>query len=238
MILLLGATGATGQHLLRQLLDGGYTVRTIVRSPHKIPGDLQHHDQLHLIHVSLLELSDAELQRHLQDCTAVVSCLGHTLDFKGIWGKPRRLVTDAVRRLSQAVVARGGDRVVKIILMNTCGVPNPDAGERVSTGERIVTGLLRVAVPPHADNEQAAAFLRKQIGPGHPQIEWVVVRPDTLTTDTQTSPYSVYPSPTRSAIFNAGKTSRTNVAAFMTKLLSDEATWEEWKGRMPALYNS
>jgi hypothetical protein len=97
--------------------------------------------------------------------------------------------------------------------------------------------LIRLLVPPHADNEQAADYLRTEIGDHDPAIEWVAVRPDTLTDETAVTDYDVHPSPVRSAIFNPGKTSRINVAHFMADLITGDATWERWKGQMPVLYN-
>ena len=49
--------------------------------------------------------------------------------------------------------------------------------------------------------------------------------------------YDVHPSPTRSAIFNAGKTSRINVAHLMAELVLGDEVWERWRGQMPVLYN-
>ena len=42
----------------------------------------------------------------------------------------------------------------------------------------------------------------------------------------------------RSPIFNAGKTSRINVANFITELVSNEELWNKWKYRMPVIYNA
>jgi hypothetical protein len=66
----------------------------------------------------------------------------------------------------------------------------------------------------------------------------VAVRPDSLLHEEAVSPYDVFPSPVRSALFNPGQTSRINVGHFMAELISDEALWEEWKGQMPVIYNS
>ena len=53
----------------------------------------------------------------------------------------------------------------------------------------------------------------------------------------EVTPYDVHPSPTRSAIFDAGKTSRINVAHFMALLMTDQAEWSKWRGQMPVIYN-
>ena len=69
-------------------------------------------------------------------------------------------------------------------------------------------------------------------------IEWTAVRPDGLIDEKTVSKYTLHPSPTRSAIFNAGKISRINVAHFMADLITDNNTWNKWKGQMPVIYNS
>jgi len=83
-----------------------------------------------------------------------------------------------------------------------------------------------------------ADYLRTGIGQNHPTIEWAAVRPDGLTDEDEVTPYDVHPSPIRSAIFDAGQTSRINVAHFMAELITDDGMWAEWKGRMPVIYNS
>jgi hypothetical protein len=92
-------------------------------------------------------------------------------------------------------------------------------------------------LPPHADNEDAADYLRTQIGQNDRIIEWAVVRPDALIDEAKTTEISVHPSPIRSAIFDSGKTSRINVGCFMADLISDEELWKRWVGKMPVVYN-
>ncbi len=236
-ILLFGATGATGQLLLEQLLDRGCQVKAIVRSADRLPASAKGHEQLSVVTASLLDLSDAEMAEHAQDCDAVASCLGHNLTWKGIFGHPRRLVTDAARRLCQAIQANQPEQPVKYVLMNTAGNSNRDLSEPISFGQQIVIGLLRLLLPPHVDNEQAADYLRTQIGQNNPKVEWAAVRPDNLIDEETVTDYELHTSPTRSAIFKPGKTSRINVAHFMAELITDEAVWNEWKGQMPVIYN-
>jgi nucleoside-diphosphate-sugar epimerase len=238
IILVVGATGATGKLLVAELLERGHQVRTIVRSPEKMPDTSQQSENLSLIKASLLELSDTEMAQHVAGCDAVASCLGHNLTFRGIYGKPYRLVTDATRRLCDAIKANQPGKPVKYVLMNTADNSNRDLQEPGSFGEKIVLGLLRLMLPPHVDNEQAADHLRVHIGQNDPVIEWAVVRPDTLLDEDEVSDYNVHPSPTRSALFNAGETSRINVAHFMAELIADKPTWEQWRGQMPVIYNA
>jgi len=236
-ILIAGASGATGRLLVKQLLDSGLDVRAIVRSPDNLPDTFKNSEHLSIIHAGILDMSDAEMARHIYGCTAVASCLGHNLTMKGIFGAPHMLVTDATRRLCNAIKSNRPVRPVKFILMNTTGNSNRDLNEQISFSERCVIGLIRLILPPHVDNEKAADSLRIDIGQDDKEIEWVVVRPDTLINEDMVTEYDVHPSPIRSAIFNAGKTSRINVAHFMSELITDNDTWSRWKEQMPVIYN-
>jgi len=235
--LVVGASGATGRLLVEQLLDRGQHVKVIVRSPDKLPESLSDHDHLSVICASVLDLSDAEMAQHLNGCEAVASCLGHNLSWQGIFGHPRRLVTDATRQLCNAIKANKSEMSTKFVLMNTTGNRNRDLHEPISLAQRLVIGLIRMLLPPHADNEMAADYLRTQIGQEDGAIEWVAVRPDGLTNENTVTAYEVHPSPIRSAIFDAGKTSRINVGHFMADLITDVDIWNKWKGQMPVIYN-
>lgn len=235
--LVIGASGSTGRLLVRQLLNRGLNVRVVVRSPGRLPEDVRSHSSLSMIHATVLDLSDAEMAEHVHGCDAVASCLGHNLNLKGIFGRPRMLVTDATRRLCNAIKANRPVKPVRFVLMNTAANSNRDIPERVSLGQKCVIGLNRLLVPPHLDNERAADYLRLKIGQSDGMIEWAAVRPDTLIDESEVSEYDVYSSPIRSAVFNAGKTSRINVANFMATLVADDDMWAKWRGQMPVIYN-
>ncbi len=156
---------------------------------------------------------------------------------RGIFGPPYRLVTAATRRLCEAVRATRPGRPVKFVLMNTTGNRNRDLDEKASWAQRCAIGLICVLVPPQANNEQAAEYLRRGVGPDDPAIQWVVVRPDTLINQDNVTVHDVHPSPTRCPVFDPGKTSRINVAHFMAELIDNAETWGRWAGRMPVIYN-
>ncbi len=236
-ILIAGASGATGRLLVQELLNRGQHVKAIVRSPESLPDNLRNHEFLSIIHASILELSDEEMKQHLSGCTAIASCLGHNLTLKGIYGSPRKLVTNAARRLCDAIRASQPQNPVKFVLMNTAGNSNRDLDEPISFGQRCVVGLIRLLLPPHVDNEQAADYLRTSDSVNDKFVEWVVVRPDTLIDEALVSEYELYPSPARSAIFNPGKTSRINVAHLMADLITNDDSWRKWKGCMPVIYD-
>lgn len=233
-VLVVGASGATGKLVVSQLLSRGVAVTAIVRSLDSLPDNAN----LLKIEASVHSLASTEMASHLKDCNAVVSCLGHNLTFKGMFGKPRWLVTDTVQCICSAISANNIGNTVKVILMNTTGNCNRDIPEVPPLSQRIVVSILRVLLSPHADNEKAANFLRTKIGQDNNAIEWLAVRPDALTDEKEVTKYDVHASPIRNAIFDSGATSRINVANFMTELVLTESLWTKWKGGMPVIYNS
>ncbi len=236
-ILVLGANGATGQLLVKQLLEQGEMVKVIVRSRDSLSDYISHHKNLSIIHRNITDITDEEMVQHVEGCRAVASCLGHNMTLKGLFGPPHRLVTDSVIKICNAIQENNPASPVKVVLMNTTGNRNGDLNEQISFAQKFIIVLLRMLLPPHRDNENAADFLRTHIGQNNTAIEWAAVRPDNLTNETMVSDYEIYPSPTRSAIFDAGKTSRINVGHFMARLITNKATWNDWKGKMPVIYN-
>lgn len=236
-ILVVGASGATGRQLIEQLLIQGHNVKALVRSPEKLPESWKSNERVNIISASLLDLSNTEMMEMTLGCHSIASCLGHNMNWKGIYGQPRKLVTDAARRLCKAIEANKPERPIKYVLMNTTGNNNRDLNEPISFSQKCVIGLLRLLLPPHVDNEKAADYLRTQVGQNNQFIEWVAVRPDGLIDDNGVTDYEIHPSPIRSAIFNAGKTSRINVGHFMASLISENSLWNKWKGQMPVIYN-
>ena len=235
--LVAGASGATGRLVVEQLLNRGEAVRIIVRSMASLPDTIVKHPNITIYQANILEMSDSEIANAVKDCDTVISCLGHTLSFKGMFGFPRRLVTDAVRRLCDAIKINQPEEKVKFILMNSSGVSNPERSEKIIFKQKVVMFLLRYLIPPHADNEKAAEYLRTRIGQDDVTIEWTAVRPDGLVNESNVSRYEIFPSPTKSAIFDAGKVSRINVGHFMAELALNIKLWNQWNGKMPVIYS-
>ncbi|GAB4517874.1 MAG: SDR family oxidoreductase [Anaerolineae bacterium] len=235
--LVVGATGATGRLLVKQLLDRDVKTRVIVRSPDKLSEDIRNHPNLSIIHAGVLDLDHDALSQHVKGCSAVASCLGHNMSLRGLFGHPRKLVTEAASRLCSAVQANNPGQPVRFVLMNTAGNSNRDLAEPVSSAHKAATAFIRLVLPPHTDNENAADYLRLKVGQNDRLIKWVVVRPDTLINNDTVTAYETHPSPIRDAIFNPGKTSRINVAHFMADLIVNPETWNKWQGQMPVIYN-
>jgi putative NADH-flavin reductase len=62
IILLVGASGATGMKLVEELLPRGQNVKVIVRSPEKLPESCKSNKNLKIISASILELTDFEMR--------------------------------------------------------------------------------------------------------------------------------------------------------------------------------
>jgi len=234
-ILVAGATGKTGGPLVEQALAQGHQVRVVVRCRSRLPASVLEHPNLKMIEASILELTDAQLADYVLGCDAVVSCLGHVISFRGIFGAPRKLCTEAAQRLCQAIEATKPASPVRFILMNTVGVANPEQGERRTWSEKGVLTLLRWCIPPHVDNELAAHHLQNEIGSSNDYVQWCSVRPDSLI-DENVSTYDVVASPV-TGILSGRPTTRANVAHFMLELVDSDDLWDTWKYKMPVIMN-
>ena len=231
-VLVLGATGQTGYHVVKQFLENSIQVKAIVRNAEKFK-DNQSDKNLKLFTENILDIEDKRLKEILADVDVVISCLGHNISLKGIFGKPHYLVTEAIKK----IIDNSNDKhPKKIILMNTTACLNTKQKEKFTFGESIIMGIMRSLLPPQRDNDRALKYLEENIK-GENILEWIAVRPDTLITQNQVTDYEIFESTQRSPIFNAGKTSRINVAHFMMKLASNEELWNEWKYKTPVIYN-
>lgn len=236
-VLLLGGTGRTGQRVLEQLVARGVHVRALVRSPGKLSTALRQNPGVDLVVADLLSLGEDDLRHTLRGCDAVLSCLGHVLSVRGVFGRPRDLVTRATARLCRGIEALRPASPVKFVLMSSVSVNRP-AGRDTRRGrlERAFLSLLRGLLPPARDNQQAADFLWRGVGTAHRCLQWVVVRPDSLL-DGDVSEYALHEGLVNS-IFAPARTHRANVAHFMCELITDPRAWDAWKGKFPVIVDA
>jgi len=236
-VLLLGGTGRTGSRVLEQLLERGMSVRAIVRSAEKIPSAALQDPRLEVVEVDLLSLSDEDLQRHVRGCDAVISCLGHVISMKGVFGPPRDLVTRATMRVCRAIEVSQPGKPVKFVLMSTVSVHRPGGADaRRGAFEKAFLWVLRGLVPPANDNQRAADFLGVAIGTNNPFVHWVVVRPDTLM-EGDVSEYVLHEGLV-SSLAKPDATNMANVAHFMCELVANPKTWSECEGTLPVIINA
>ncbi|MHB1194000.1 MAG: NAD(P)-binding oxidoreductase [Longimicrobiales bacterium] len=235
-VLLVGGTGRTGGRVLTQLLDRGVHVRAIVRSAQRLPAGVLGRPGLVVVEADLLSLGDEALLQQVRGCDTVISCLGHVLSLKGVFGPPRDLVTRATARLCRAIEAARPDAPVRLIVMSSVSVNHPGAREpRRGALEKMVLWLLRGLVPPAGDNQRAADFLHDQVGTGDPFVRWVLVRPDSLL-EGDVTPYALHETIV-DGLFKPGSTNMANVAHFMCELATRPTTWNDWSGELPVIVN-
>lgn len=235
--LVVGATGRTGGRVVQQLLDRGANVRVIVRSASRLPDGVTDNPRLQVLEADLLSLSDEQLREQVAGCDVVVSCLGHNLNARGMFGAPRDLVTQAAARLCEAARDIRPAAPVRFILMSTVAASRPgglDASRGV--GERFVLWLFRTILPPARDNQRASDYVHTVIGHDDPFVQWVAVRPDTLL-EGDTTEYSLHDSLVAS-LFKPDETNMANVAHFMCELATDSETWARWQGKAPVIVNA
>jgi hypothetical protein len=236
-VLLVGGTGRTGRCALRQLLGRGINVRAIVRSTGRLPPDVAESPNLRVIEASLPSLSDEELRRHLGGSDAVVSCLGHSLSLRGLFGPPRDLVTRTTARLCRGIEALQPAVPVKFILMSSVSVHRPRGLDtRRGPLERAFLWMLCGVLPPAKDNQRAADFLLETIGPNNAHVQWAVVRPDSLL-EGEVSEYALHEGLVN-GLFAPGSTSMANVAHFMCELVTNPKTWADWKSKLPVIVDA
>lgn len=236
-VLVLGGTGRTGGRVLEQLLERGVEVRAIVRSAARLPTIMATHAKLTVVEADVLRMPREELLAQVRGCDAVVSCLGHHTDLKGILGPPHDLVTRATGRVCRAITELRPPTPVRFVLMSSVSVNRPNRLDtRRGAVERAVVAVLRGLVPPARDNQEAADFLCGEIGQAHPFVRWVVVRPDSLL-EGGVSEYAVHEGLV-SSLAKPDQTAMSNVAHFICELVTAQKAWDAWRGRLPVIINA
>ncbi len=141
-ILVLGASGATGKLVVQQVLERGHHVKVIVRPTSKIQPNWINNNNITIVRSEISRMTVDDLSDHLLDCDSVACCLGHNPDIKGLFGKPKTLVTDAIRLVCQAYIINNPTKRLKIILMNTAGNSNRDLNEHCSNTQKVIIAFI------------------------------------------------------------------------------------------------
>ena len=237
-VLVLGATGATGSLVVKKLISSQERIVALVRSPEKLQNITGSAENLEVIQGTILDLDSDVLKKMVSEAKAVIFCLGHNMTLSGIYGKPVKLVTESLKRVCRTIQDIHSSEPVHVVLMNTTGFRNPEVDPPQTFAEKLATSLIRVLLPPQTDNEDAANYLIQVVGQHCEAIDWVVVRPDSLTDQQEETAYRISESLLRSPIFNSGQTSRINAAAFMAELATNNTLLEMWKFKTPVIYNA
>jgi putative NADH-flavin reductase len=196
-VLVLGATGATGQLIVRDATASGHYVVALVRAKARsnlpgaevIEGDVR---------------DEGTLARALNGCDAVVSALGTGMGLREV-----DLLTVATRALVAAATRAG---VHRLICISALGV-----GDSRNHGGFVFDRLFQPFLlgPAYKDKERQEAAIRAS------SLDWVVIRPAMLTNG---PPRGRVRATTDLASVNGGKIARADVAQFVVEQLTTD-TW-------------
>lgn len=186
-IVVLGATGRVGTHVVEQALAAGHAVTAVVRSSRPL------HPSVQPFNCDLLTASAADLIPALSGADSVLSCLGHRSRADlGVTAHGTTAVIGAMRRT-------GVRRLVVISAAPVGGIAPPDGARppRRQPGDGplmswLAMPLMRAALQrPYADLAAMETEVRRTppSGDGTWALDWTIVRPPRLTNRPQTASY-------------------------------------------------
>lgn len=200
-----GATGPTGQQLVKQALEQGHSVSVLARTPEKLA--IQH-SSLRIVKGNVLDM--AAVEETIAGSGAVLSCLGRRNPFSGkgdVWKGTHNIIVAmkklGVRRLIvESAYAAGSSR------------------EFASPGMKLVTST----VLGWAYHEKAV--LEPDVMSSG--LDWVIVRPPALRDGSRTGNYRVGEGLRLSV---SDWINRADVADFMLKQVASD----EWLRKTPTI---
>jgi putative NADH-flavin reductase len=195
-ILVLGATGGTGQQLVAQALEQGHEVTAFVRSPERLHIT---HDRLRVLAGSTTSDFNA-LAAAMHDQDIVISALGVGKSLKS-----SGLIARSVRAIVRAMESHSIRRLIFISAYGV-GVTRRD----VSLLPRMLIRLLLKDL--YSDKEAGEGDLRRS------NLDWTLVYPTTLTNGPKTGRYRVGE---RLVLRGLPRVSRADVADFILAHLED-----------------
>lgn len=190
-ILVLGASGRTGRHVVEQALGHGHEVVALVRDPAALPFAGPS------LTVAVGDVTDpAAVQAALTGCDAVISALGSGGQ------RPVHVYSDGVANTIRAMTARG---IRRLVVVSSSGIG-------VSPGELSVAGRAMRRLPKmrpvYEDMERMEGDVMLS------DLDWTIVRPAALTEGAMTGIYRVVEGAT---VPKGARISRADLAALLLK---------------------
>jgi putative NADH-flavin reductase len=162
-IVVFGASGKTGLHLVKMALNKGHDVTAYVRTSNKIKIK---NDRLKVVVDSLFE--DSQVIKVIKDQDVVISCLG------GDDNKKSTILTDMIKVIVDAMKKNGVRRIAYIA---TAGIDNEIPG---IFAKLIVSLLFKNAINDH---KGAANYIRSN------NLEYTIARPLSLIDSSSNQSY-------------------------------------------------
>lgn len=202
-ILVLGANGRVGRHVVQQATAAGYAVRVLVRNRATFEDNVE---------VAVGDpLSSAELAPLLNDVTSVVVSLGLRRRTDSMWSG---LVSppDVVERAARALVTSAAGTKVHVVTVSAHGVR-----ESWASLPWLVRQLINMSQVHHsyADHAAQERVLEKS------DLPLLIVRPTILTDDDSMSSFEVRD---LNALPMTARISRSAVARFIVSSLENQRT--------------
>lgn len=194
-LLVLGATGATGRHIVTQALDAGHEVTAFVRDPSRVGVS---HDRLHVAIGTVTD--EGPLAKAMKDQDAAISALGRGYSFKSM-----NLIQQAVPAILAAMRTQG---VRRLIFTSAMGV-----GESFQDAPLMPRAFFRTLL--------RGIYADKAIGDRLIQgsdLDWTIVRPTQMTDGPLTGKYRFGE---RLALKGMPSISRADTAQFIVRQVDD-----------------
>jgi putative NADH-flavin reductase len=208
-VLIFGASGATGKHLVRQALDQQHQVTAFVRDPAKL--DIRHE---HL----KLEVGDVinynAVENAIRGKDAVISALGAKSPFKF-----DQIVVDGMRNIIKAMKKTNVERLIYLSFIGATE-SRKNAGFVI---RYVAPRLLKTEIKGHALREQ---MIKES------SLKWTIVHAPTLTNGPKKGQYQSDENlKTTSFVVSI---SRADVADFMLRQLNDKSYLNKTVRLMPS----
>jgi putative NADH-flavin reductase len=183
-LVVFGATGGVGGHLLRQSLDAGHEVTAVVRDPSRLP-----HTAARVVRADLLAPDPAVLRDALDGAGAVLSGLGARTAAEARAGIARR----GTRAIVDAMRAAGVRRIVVVSAASVGTVPSPGRRHppKHNPGDGFFMRHLAAPLAKRAFRHQYADLALMEDVLRDSDLDWTVARPPRLLGGRATGRYRV-----------------------------------------------
>lgn len=207
-LIIFGASGATGKHVVEQALEQGHLVTAFVRDPAKL-GVM--HSNLAIVKGDLMNA--ATITPAIQGHDAVLCAIGAPANKTGT------IRSEGTRNIIQAMKATG---VKRLICQTSLGYGDSKKllGQTPFIFRNIIVPfILKKAFADHALQEE---YIKQS------QLEWIIARPANLTDEARTGVYKQgFPATGKKLKM---KISRADVADFMLKQLTADTYLRQTPG--------